>query len=418
MGIELVITGARLLDRAGLADIAVSSGQIAAVVETGQAPPAERTLDASGNLVTAPFIDPHFHLDKVLSRDILGATSATEAFDRAREAKAQFTAADVEERASQAIRLAAAHGIAAIRAQVDVDTATGLRSLEGVVAARERFGHLMDIEVVAFPQEGIVADPGASELLRQALREGADLVGGLPEFEASRADQHVHMTTVFEIAEEFDVPVDMHIDYMDDPNLKTLEALARLTVERGFEGRVVADHCCALATYPDDEARRVIEAVASAEIGVNILPIANLQMLGGPGRTPTTRGSSRAAELLDAGVSVAAGLDNMYDIWFRFGRMDPAEVALLTCLSAGLRTDEEVRIGFEMTNVRAADVLDRPRQSMEVGAPADFVILNGSTIVEFMRNLPGRRTLFRGGREVAGIHGSAWALEDAGPRPT
>jgi cytosine deaminase len=140
-------------------------------------------------------------------------------------------------------------------------------------------------------------------------------------------------------------------------------------------------------------------------------------MLGGPGRTPTTRGSSRAAELLDAGVSVAAGLDNMYDIWFRFGRMDPAEVALLTCLSAGLRTDEEVRIGFEMTNVRAADVLGRPRQSMEVGAPADFVILNGSTIVEFMRNLPGRRTLFRGGREVAGIHGSAWALEDAGPRP-
>ena len=153
---DLVITGARLLDRAGLVDIAVSSAEIAAIVENGQAPPAERSVDASGNLVTTPFIEPHFHLDKVLSRDVLGATSATEAFDRAREAKAQFTAADVEKRASQAIRLAAAHGIAAIRAQVDVDT-------------------------------------------------------------ASRADQHQHMTTVFEIAEEFDVPVDMHIDYWTTP---------------------------------------------------------------------------------------------------------------------------------------------------------------------------------------------------------
>jgi len=413
MGVDLLVGEARLLDRDGLVDLAIDDGRIAEITSAGATTQAERVVDAGGNLVVTPFIDPHFHLDKTLTRDLYGAVTPTEAFAHARDVKTQFSVEDVEARASEAIRLGAAHGIGTIRAQVDVDFATRLTSFEGVLAARERYAHLVEVEIVAFPQEGIVTDPEAPDLLREALRSGAEVIGGLPEFEANPEDQRTHIGTIFEIAEELDVPIDMHCDYQDKPELKTLEMLADATLERGFQGRVVADHCCALAIYPDEEARRVIDKLAAAQIGVNVLPIANLQMLGGPGRTPYNRGSSRAAELIDAGIAVGSGLDNMYDIWHRFGRMDPAETALLMCLSAGLRTDEEVRIAYETTNVRAADVIGRPRAAIEVGAPADLVILNGSTIVEFMRNLPGRRTVFRGGREVAGVHGSAWAASGA-----
>ena len=185
-------------------------------------------------------------------------------------------------------------------------------------------------------------------------------MGALPEREATAEDQRLHLEAVFDIAEETGVPVDAHSDYVDDPGLKTLEMLADITVARDYAGRVTAGHCSALAVYPDDEARRVIDKLVGASIGVIVMPMANLQMLGGPARTPVNRGSSRMAELLDAGVTVAATSDNMFDIWYRFNRLDPAELALFACLSGGLRTNSEMRSAFDMTNSSAAQGL-RPR---------------------------------------------------------
>lgn len=404
---DLIVKDARLAEDVEPTDLGVADGSIVAVATSIDGPSA-RVIDAGGALVIPPFVDPHFHLDKVLSRGLLGAFSAREAFARAREIKTRFTAADVQARACEALRLAAAHGTGMIRAQVDVDSFTGLTSLQGVLAARERYLGIVDLEIVAFPQEGILRDPQAPDFLREALSSGADLVGGLPECERTIDDQRAHLEAVFDIADAAGVPLDLHIDYMDDPALRTLEMLADLTVERGMQGRVTADHCCALAVYPDDEAKRVIEKVLAAQIRVILLPVANLQMLGGEARTPRNRGSSRMAELLDVGVPVAVGLDNMYDIWFRFGRMDPVELALVACLSGGLRTDDEVLAGFEMTNVRAAEVLGRPSPRLEVGAAADFVILGARNVVDVLRDLPGRRTLVRGGRLVAGREGSLW----------
>ena len=410
---DLLVTNAALLGVEGQWDIGVRSGVIESV---RPAPPAaERThgaalerIDAAGDLVAPPFCDPHFHLDKVFSREHFGAVSPQEAFAFARRVKTRFTVADVAERAGRALELAASHGIGAIRAQCDVDSFTGLVSLEGVLAARERFRGIVDVQVVAFPQEGIFTDPQTPELLREALRLGADLIGALPEVEADPAAQREHLSTVFAVADEFGVPVDAHIDYIDDPGLGTLEMIADMTAERGYQGRVTADHCCALAMYPDAQARRVIEKVASAELGVTVMPMANLQMLGGAGRTPYNRGSSRLGELLDAGVSVAVGSDNMMDIWYRFNRLDPAELGLITCLSGGLRTDIDIQAAFEMTNQRAARVMGLPCQPLEAGAPADFAVLNGPNVSEFFRNLPGRRILVRGGRIVAGRQGSSW----------
>lgn len=315
----------------------------------------------------------------------------------------------MEARVCAALDLAVAQGIGAIRSQVDVDFATKLVSLEGVLRARERFKNLIDVEIVAFPQEGIVTDPEAPDLLREALAMGVRLIGGLPEFERTVEDQRTHIAAVMDIAEKFDAKIDIHCDYTDLPQFKTLEMLAVMTRERGLQGRVTADHCCALAVYPDDEAARVIEKVKLAEINVIILPIANLQMLGGNGVTPVTRGSSRAKAMLNAGINVSAGADNMYDIWFRFNRMDPVDTAYMTCLSTGMRTDPEVREAFEMTTSRPARVLGIQNYGLAMGGRADLVVHSATSLVDMFRNIPGRRIHIKNGAVAGGVEGSTWS---------
>ncbi len=404
---DLILRGASLLDRQGVFDIAVRAGRVTAIEPT-LAGTASRAINAAGGLVTPSFIDPHFHLDKVLSRGFYGAVSYQESFAKAHEVKKQFTVADVEERACRALDLAVAQGIGRMRTNVDVDFATRLVSLEGVMRARERFRGLIDLEIIAFPQEGIVTDPEAPGLLREAIAMGADLVGGLPEFERSVEDQRTHVRTIFDIAEETGVPIDFHCDYTDLPEFKTLEMVADMAVERGMQGRVTAGHCCALAVYPDEEAKRVIDKVAAAQMAVTVLPIANLEMLGGSGRTPKSRGSSRVKELLDAGINVCAAADNMFDIWFRFNRMDPIDTAYITCLSAGMRTDEEVREAFEMTTSRPARLMGLDDYGVYEGARADLVVHSASNIVDMFRNLPGRRIHIKNGRVAGGVEGSVW----------
>ncbi len=280
--------------------------------------------------------------------------------------------------------------------------------MEGILRARERFAGIVDVQPVAFPQEGIVTDPEAPALLREALKMGVKVIGGLPEFERSIEDQRTHVRTILDIAEDTGALVDMHCDYTDLPQFKTLEMLADMTIERGLQGRVTADHCCALAVYDGREASRVIAKVKEAGIGVIILPIANLQMLGGDGATPMNRGSSRAKELLQAGVNVSAGADNMFDIWFRFNRMDPVDTAYMTCLSAGLRTDAEVREAFEMTTSRPARLLGLQDRRLAPGGIADLVVHSARNLVDMLRNIPSRRIHIKAGRVVGGVEGSVW----------
>ncbi len=405
---DLLIKNACLADTEGSIDLAIRDGVIAALAPDVSEPAAE-SIDAAGGLVTGSFVEPHFHLDKCLSRPLVGAITPEEAFERAHEAKIHFTVADVEARASEALRLAIAQGIGHMRAQCDVDYATKLISFEGLLRARERFADTIDLEIVAFPQEGMVKDAEAPGLLREALAGGADAVGGLPEVELSVDDQRRHVALVLDIAAEAGVPVEMHCDYMDQAELKTLAMLAAGTLERGLEGQVTASHCNALAVYPDDEAKAVIELVREAGISVAVLPVANLQMLGGPERTPYNRGSSRVKELLDAGINVAAGSDSMFDIWYRFNRLDPVETGYISCLSAGMRTDEEVQTAFDMVTAHAARMVGK-EAVIAVGAPADLVVHAVSNIVQVLRNLPGRRLNIKNGRVVGGQNGSHWCI--------
>ncbi len=238
------------------------------------------------------------------------------------------------------------------------------------------------------------------------------MIGGIPNFERDTAGQRRHIETLFDIAEEFGTPVDAHVDYDTDPSQRALEMLADVTLERGFEGRVLANHCCSLAVHPPPESARVIEKLRRADITVCIAPAANLQHVGGTGRLPVHRGSSRTKELLDAGVNVAAGSDNMNDMWFAFGRLDPVETAYLAILSAGLQTEDEVAAALEMVTTRAARALLRPDRKVAVGSVADLVVLEAETTTDVLRGLAARRFTIKRGTLVGGTRVARWARSD------
>jgi cytosine deaminase len=408
--LDLLIENARPNGAGDPVVIAVREGAIEAIGADARAPARER-LDAKGGIVLPSFVEPHLHLDKVFTRHLPGANAATweEAGAVHSRVKSTFTPETVEERAARALELAVSNGIGLIRAHVAIDTAQGLVALEGVLRARSGWADAVEVEIVALIEESVVASPGLPDLAREALRRGAGVIGGIPNFEPDEASRRRHVETLFEIAEELDVRVDAHVDYDADPAQQVLELLADETLRRGFEGRVLASHCCALAAYAPADSERVIEKLRRADIAVCISPAANLQHVGAVGRLPVHRGSSRTKELLDAGVNVAAGSDNMNDMWFAFGRLDPVETAYTAVLSAALQTEAEIAAALEMVTTRAARALGRPERVLAVGAPADLVVLEAATTTDVLRGIAPRRTTIRRGRIVGGTSTERWA---------
>jgi cytosine deaminase len=409
--LDLVVEGVRPYGVGEPVAVAVGGGVIRSVGPDARRLAAAERVDGNGGIVLPSFVEPHIHLDKTLTRRRPGAKA--ESWEEAEEAqggvKRGFTAEDVESRASRAIELAVGNGVGLMRAHVAIDTAQQLVGLEGVLRARERWADAVEIEIVALLEESVVEHPELLDQAREAIRRGADLIGGIPNEERDSQGQLSHLEALFEIAEEFGTAVDAHVDYDADPSQKTLELLADLTLGRGFEGRVLASHCCALAVYPRRESERVIEKLRRAAITVCISPLANLQHVGSIGRLPVHRGSSRAKELLDAGVNVAAGSDNMNDMWFAFGRLDPVETAYVAILSAALRTEAEVAAALEMVTDRAARALQRPGRTIAPGAPADLVVLEAEDLTDVLRGLSSRRLTIKAGKPVGGTTTERWA---------
>jgi cytosine deaminase len=408
--LDLIIEGVRPYGAGDPVAVAIDGGVIASIGPDARQLTAAERIDGNGGIVFPSFVEPHIHLDKTLTRHLPGgdAESWEEAEASQGRVKSTFTPESVESRAARAIELAITNGVGLMRAHVAIDAAQELISLEGVLSARERWADAIEIEIVALLEESIVEHPELLARAREAIRRGADLIGGIPNIEEDPPGQLRHLEALFDIAEEFDTPVDAHVDYDADPGQKTLEMLADLTLQRGFEGRVLASHCCALAAYPRRESERVIEKVRRAQITVCISPLANLQQVGLVGRLPVHRGSSRTKELLDAGVNVAAGTDNMNDMWFAFGRLDPLETAYVAILSAALRTEAEVAAGLEMVTDRAARALRRSGRTIAVGAPADLVVLEAEDLTDVLRGLSSRRVTIKGGKLVGGMATERW----------
>lgn len=399
MSYDLVIRAARAAD--ALVDIAVAGERIAAI---GGPFEAVSELDAAGRLVVPAFVQPHIHLDKVLTGPLLGPNRSgtlAEAIALSHAVKRRATVEEIRERAGRVVRAAVIAGTTAIRSHVDVDTIGGLKGLEGVAAARADHADLCSIQLVAFPQEGIWRDPGTDVLMAEAMRAGADVVGGMPHWEADLDAARRHIAFCLDLAVEHDADVDMHVDETDDPYWRSFELLVEEAERRDWGARTTAGHLCAMASWDDDYAAAVIRRAAAAGVMVATNPPTNLMLQGRGDHEPRRRGIPRVKELLAAGVVVGAGQDCIDDAFYPFGNADPLQVALIVAHAVQLGTPDEIAAALRMVTSDAARLLRLPDYGLAPGARADLVVLDAETEREALREQAPRRWVLRGGRVVA-----------------
>jgi cytosine/creatinine deaminase len=400
---SLVIRNARIRDRKEPVEIAIEGSRIRAVGADLKID-AATTVDAGGSLVLPGLFNLHFHADKCLLGEIMRPNASgtlPEAIEITNEFKRNYDPAEVASRAVRALKSGIMNGTTFFRLFADVGTIGGLRAARGLFLAREQLSAYCQVQVVAFPQEGIVRDPGAAALMEEAIKEGCNIVGGLPWYEYSDEDARRHIDICFDIAKRHDLDIHMLVDDTDDANSRSLEYLALKTMREGFNGRVTASHCGAMAGYNDVYAAKVIDMVASAGITLSVNAHINLVCSARMDREPKRRGIARVKELLARGVNVVTSQDDVNDPYYPFGKPDPLECASMISHVAQLTLPQELEQVIDMitTNpARAARVRD---YGLEAGKQADLVVIGAPTIHEALREQPPRLCVVQAGRQVA-----------------
>lgn len=380
-------------------EISLRGGQIEAVAPAGL-PTGEREIDAAGCLISPALIDPHFHLENALlyHRGVNRSGTLREAIRLYAEIKREMPQSDIVERAIQTLRLAVQNGTLWLRNHVDVDQVGKLRLLEGIVEARRQAAGWIDVQIVAFPQLGLAKNSEAVDLMWAAMQQGADVVGGMPHGEANMEDAAQHIRIAFEIAKAYNADVDMHIDETDDPYWHTLELLADQTIENGWQGRVTAGHCCAMAAWDDALAERVIEKLLRAQVNIITNSPVNLLLQGRGDSQPVRRGITRVKQLLEAGVNVACGQDDLQNMFYPYGNMDMLEVAMIVGHAAHLSSEAEIQAAFDMPRYRAAKALRLEGYGIAPGAAANLILLDARSPLEALCGHPDRRYVIRQGK--------------------
>jgi cytosine deaminase len=399
---DLIIRNARL--RSGeCVDIGIEDGKFAEI-GVRLALKGLQEIDADGALVTPPFIEPHIHLDKVNILDVVRPNQSgtlKEAIEIIWDKKRTYTTEDIVTRSERVIQKAIQNGTLHMRTHVDVDTIGGLKPLEGILALRDKVKHLIDLQIVAFPQEGIVKNPGCAELLWLAMDKGADVIGGMPANESNPTDSHYHVDLIFKIANAFNVDVDMHVDETDDPFYRTLEMVADATMKHSMQGRVTAGHTCALAAYDDHYANYVMDKVRDARMFMITNPVTNLMLQGRSDKEPIRRGITRVKELLSRDIVMSFGQDCVRDTFYPFGSADMLQVALITAHAAQMSLPHEREKLFDMITHDAAKILRIDGYGIDIGQPANLVITNATTIEEAISLQPERLYVIRKGAIIA-----------------
>jgi cytosine/creatinine deaminase len=400
---NLLVSNARLRDRDQLVDILIEDGRIKAVgPDLGAAAP--QTIDAAGDLVVPAFVNLHLHADKSLLGEVMRPNvsgTLPEAIEITNEFKRKYDPQEVAQRAGRVIETGVKNGTSFFRLFADVGTIGGLRAARGLLLAREKYKGYCDIQVVAFPQEGIARDPGAAELLDEAIKEGCEVVGGLPWYEYTDEEARQHIDICFELAKRHDRDIHMLVDDTDDANSRSLEYLALKTMRERFHGRVAASHCGAMAGYNDVYAAKVIDMVASANITISVNAHINLVCSARLDREPRRRGIARVKELLARGVNVVSSQDDVDDPYYPFGKPDQLEVALMIAHTAQLTLPHELEQVLDMVTVNAARAARLSGYGLAPGNKADLVVLGAPSVREALRLQPPRRHVVKNGHEVA-----------------
>jgi cytosine deaminase len=380
---SLTITSGRRRGEPGLVDLVIRDGSITDIVPSGEAPPDTIDVNAAGNLVTESFVNTHLHLDKVFTLHRLGdaALADYQSGDMGKAMSAIETAAAVKNghdpeamlaAGRRAVSMAEYYGNTHIRALADVDSKAGVRGVEVLVALRDEFAGVVDLQVVAFAQDGIIREPGTEDLLRESMEIGADVVGGIPWIEHTEAAMAEHVRIVFDIAVEDDVPVSMLLDDAGDPGLRTLEMMATEAIRRGWEGRALAHHARAMQLYPDPYFERLVALLLAADVAV----------VSDPHTGPL---HARVRELMAAGVNVSLGQDDISDAYYAFGRNNMLEVAFLGAHLLWMMSEADMELLYDAVTVNPAEAIGLESHRLEVGNVANLVVLEGETVAETLR---------------------------------
>jgi cytosine deaminase len=379
---ELLIRNARLRGQEKLCDIAVADGRIASI-GAATAVKGRSEIDAHGNLVTPSFVNPHLHLCKVwtlpmMSEEALnayqgdGMSQALSAIDLASKIKEKYDASWIVPNARRAVALAALYGTLHIRALADVDSKAKLEGVKALLAVREEFRGIVDIQVVAFAQDGIVRDPGTDTLMREAMVLGCDVVGGIPWIEYTDADAQKHIDVCFDLAQEFDRDVSMLLDDAGDTSLRTLEMMAHVAIERGWEGRALAHHCRAMSLYPAPYLERLCGTLRKAKVPV----------VTDPHTGPL---HARVRELLAAGITVCLGQDDISDAYYPYGRNNMLEVAFLASHLLWMMSRADMETLYDMITTAPAKAMNVSNHGLAVGNAANLVVLDQPDVNEALR---------------------------------
>jgi len=383
------ILNARLRGRSGLYRIELDGARIAAI--SAQQAPAEASegdIDAASNLVVPPFIEPHIHLDATLTAgEPAWNMSGTlfEGIERWGERKALVTHEDTKARAKKTIDMLVEHGIQHVRTHVDVTDPT-LSALKSMLEVREETRHLIDLQIVAFPQEGIESFKGGRELMTEAIAMGADVVGGIPHFENTRDQGVSSIKFLMDLAERTGCLVDVHCDETDDPQSRFLEVLAEEARVREMGERVTASHTTAMGSYDNAYCSKLFRLLKLSQINFVSCPTESIHLQGRFDTYPKRRGLTRVAEIDRAGMNVCFGQDSIVDPWYPLGNGN-----ILRILEAGLHIChmlgyEDLQRGLDLITDNSARTLNLgERYGLEVGRPANLLVLSAADDYEMLR---------------------------------
>ncbi|MFB2875608.1 cytosine deaminase [Floridanema aerugineum] len=386
MPYDLLLRQCRLLNNE-IVDIGIHNGLIVAISpkiqELGQL-----ELNIHTQLVSPPFVESHIHLDSALTAgEPRWNESGTlfEGIEIWRERKQNLSLEDVKKRAKETLKLQASQGVLFVRTHADVSEST-LTALQALLEVREEVKDWITVQVVAFPQDGIYGSPKNAELIEEALKLGADVVGGIPHYELTREDGVRSVQRIFELAQQYDRLIDIHCDEIDDDQSRFLEVVAAEAIRSGLGAKVTASHTTAFGSYNNAYANKLMGFLQRTEINFIANPLINITLQGRTDTYPKRRGVTRVKELLQAGLNVSLGHDCVQDPWYSLGTgnmLDVAHIAVHVCQMTGMA---EIDACYDMVTVNGAKTLNLAESyGIAIGKPANLIVLNAESRYDAIR---------------------------------
>jgi len=399
----MIIKNAKLRGKEGLWQLHIENGQFVKIARELEGISGE-VLDVNGCLVLPPFIEPHIHLDSTLTAgepEWNKSGTLFEGIQRWSERKEFLTVDDVKQRSKTALKWQMAQGIQHVRTHVDV-TDPELTALKALLEVKEELSGLVDLQLVAFPQEGILSYPNGKELLEEALIMGADVVGGIPHFEFTREYGVESMRIAFDLAEKYDRLVDIHCDEIDDEQSRFVEVVANEAYRLGMGNMVTASHTTAMASYNDAYTSKLFRLLKLSGINFVANPLVNIHLQGRFDSYPKRRGMTRVKELLAAGLNVSFGHDDIFDPWYPLGTGNMLQVLHMGIHVAQLLGYDEIVNSIDLITANSAKTLHiGERYGVEEGKPANFIVLAAENEYEAIRRQAQVLYSVRNGRIIA-----------------